>query len=96
MSAGEFDLRIATARIGDPFMALVDGIAERWTESGSVLLAFGAPSRGLHEIAADEHLKLEDIADFIVNTIPNQGTATVRAEEALLASLALFNAHFSY
>lgn len=96
MSAGEFDLRIATARIGDPFMERVDKIAARWMESVNVLLAFGAPSRGLHEIVADEQLKLENIADFVVNTIPNQGSATVRAEEALLATLALFNVHFTY
>lgn len=93
---GEFDLIIATARIGDPFMMIVDEIVDRWAESGSVLVAFGAPARGLHEIVADEHLKLDEIADFVVNTIPNQGTVTVRAEEALLATLALFNVHFRY
>jgi predicted SPOUT superfamily RNA methylase MTH1 len=32
--------------------------------------------------------------DFVVNTVPNQGTATVRMEEALLASLAILNVHF--
>jgi predicted SPOUT superfamily RNA methylase MTH1 len=30
---------------------------------------------------------LSDVADFVVNTIPMQGTETVRTEEALLASL---------
>jgi predicted SPOUT superfamily RNA methylase MTH1 len=29
-----------------------------------------------------------------VNTVPGQGTETVRTEEALLASLAILNAHF--
>ena len=70
--------------------------AKRWVESSHVLVAFGAPSRGLHEIVEDERLKLADLADFIVNTVPNQGTATVRAEEALLATLAIFNVHFQY
>ncbi len=92
----QFDLKIATARIGDNFMDDAGRIGERWMGSNNVLVAFGAPSRGLHEIAEDEGLKLGEIADFIVNTVPNQGTVTVRAEEALLATLAVFNAHFSY
>jgi predicted SPOUT superfamily RNA methylase MTH1 len=58
-------------------------------------VAFGAPSRGLHEIAQDENLKLENIADFVVNMVPNQGTVTVRTEEALLASLAILNVYFN-
>ncbi len=60
------------------------------------LVAFGAPSRGLHEIVQDEGLTLADLSDFIVNMVPNEGTVTVRTEEALLASLAVLNMHFSY
>ncbi|MEB2837263.1 MAG: hypothetical protein GSR80_000390 [Desulfurococcales archaeon] len=30
--------------------------------------------------------------DYIINTVPNQGTLTVRTEEALHATLALLNA----
>jgi predicted SPOUT superfamily RNA methylase MTH1 len=93
---GRFDLKIATARIGDSFIEAEDRIGEKWINSQNVLVAFGAPSRGLHEIAEEEHLKLEEIMDFIVNTVPNQGTATVRMEEALLASLAILNIHFPY
>jgi methyltransferase len=91
---GGFDLKIATARIGDSFMDVADRIGEKWSGGHSVLMAFGAPSRGLHEIAQDEGLKLAEIMDFVVNTVPNQGTATVRMEEALLASLAILNVHF--
>jgi methyltransferase len=91
-----FDLRIATARIGDSFMDAAGKIGATWSGSQRVLVAFGAPSRGLHEIAQDEGLNLADISDFIVNMVPNQGTATVRTEEALLATLAVLNMHFSY
>jgi methyltransferase len=94
VQTGGFDLRIATARIGDSFMDVASRIGEKWRSSQSVLVAFGAPSRGLHEIVQDEGLKLGEIVDFIVNTVPNQGTATVRMEEALLASLAILNVHF--
>jgi len=93
---GGFDLRIATARIGDNFMDVACKIAAKWGGSQRVLVAFGAPSRGLHEIAQDEGLKLSGMVDFVVNTVPNQGTVTVRTEEALLASLAILNVHFSY
>jgi len=93
---GGFDLRIATARIGENFMDVVDKIGETWGNSQQVLVAFGAPSRGLHEIVQDEGLNLAALADFIVNMIPWQGTATVRTEEALFASLAILNMNFNY
>jgi hypothetical protein len=34
---------------------------------------------------------LSELVDFVVNTVPMQGTETVRTEEALIASLAVFN-----
>lgn len=91
-----FDLKIATAKIGDSFMAVEGRIADKWSVSDRVLVGFGAPSRGLHEIVEDEHLKLNDLADFVVNTVPNQGTVTVRTEEALLATLAILNLNLIY
>lgn len=92
---GDFDLKIATAKIGDNFIDIANKINAKWRSSQRVLVAFGAPSRGLHEIAQDENLKLENIADFVVNMVPNQGTVTVRTEEALLASLAILNVYFN-
>jgi predicted SPOUT superfamily RNA methylase MTH1 len=92
---GDFDLRIATARIGDNIMDVAGEMGEKWGGAQRVLVAFGAPSRGLHEIVGDEGLKLGEIVDFVVNMIPEQGTVTVRTEEALLASLAILNVHFN-
>jgi hypothetical protein len=92
----EFDLTIATARVGDKFMDVAGQIGKKWSVAQQILLAFGAPSRGLHEIAQEEGVKLEATVDFIVNTIPGQGTATVRTEEALLASLAILNIQFNH
>jgi predicted SPOUT superfamily RNA methylase MTH1 len=91
----QFDLIISTARIADNFIDIADKIAQQWNKSERVLIAFGAPSRGLHEIAKNEGLRIEKISDFVINTIPKQGTATVRTEEAILISLALFNVHFN-
>jgi hypothetical protein len=96
LADGEFDLTIATARLGDKFMDAADELGKKWSRSQHILVAFGAPSRGLHEIAKEEGAKLEAMVDFIVNTIPGQGTATVRTEEALLASLAILNIQFNH
>jgi len=86
-----FDLVIATSRHGKPLKDVFDKLKSQWKNSHRILVAFGAPTQGLYEIAAHEDLKLEEIAHFVVNTIPNQGTETVRTEEALYASLAILN-----
>ncbi len=59
MASGGFDLTVATARIGSDIEEVSDRIAEKWSAARSVLVAFGAPSRGLHEIAKDEGTRLE-------------------------------------
>jgi hypothetical protein len=92
---GQFDLVIATAKLGAKFAKDAQAIGERWRRSQKILVAFGAPSRGLHEITKAQGARLEAIVDFVVNTIPDQGTATVRTEEALLATLAILNAQFN-
>ncbi len=86
-----YDLVIATSKLGVPLTKVADELAERWKKSNRILVAFGAPTRGLHEIVAQENLSLDEVTDFTVNTIPDQGTETVRTEEALYASLALLN-----
>lgn len=96
VTSGEFDLAIATARVGDKFMDVAGEMGKKWEIAGKILLGFGAPSRGLHEIAKEEGAELGEIVDFVVNMIPAQGTVTVRTEEALLASLAILNMQFNY
>lgn len=88
-----FDLTIATSRYGVAFSDVTSKIAEKSERARSILVAFGAPSQGLNEILKHEGLSLEEVADFVVNTIPSQGTETVRTEEALVASLAILNAY---
>jgi predicted SPOUT superfamily RNA methylase MTH1 len=90
----KFDLTIATSRIGAKFLDIAEKVAKKWKNADHTLVAFGAPMRGLHEIAKAEGANLNDIVDFVVNTVPEQGTETVRTEEALLASLAIFNVQF--
>ncbi len=55
-------------------------------------VAFGGSYAGLFEICERQDVDAGKLFDVIINTIPNQGTATVRTEEALVATLALLNA----
>lgn len=86
-----FDLTVATSRCGSPLARVVAEFVEKWEGANRVLVAFGAPSQGLGDIVGREGLQLGELVDFVVNTIPMQGTETVRTEEALIASLAVFN-----
>ena len=87
-----FNLVVATSRKGKTIWEVIDTLKEKWKTSRKILIAFGAPTQGLYEIVAHEHMKLEDVAHIIVNTIPNQGAETVRTEEALYATLAILSA----
>ncbi len=93
---GKFDSVIATSKIGVKFVDAAEKMAEKWRKSDCTLVAFGAPARGLHEIMEDEGADLNVIADFVVNMVPEQGTETVRTEEALFASLAVLNVMFDW
>jgi len=56
------------------------------TEGKDLALVFGSPERGVQKI-----LGSTAPFDAVVNTLPRQGTATVRTEEAVLATLSLTN-----
>ena len=92
----KFDLTIATSKKGVSFADVAYELAGNWEKARNVLVAFGAPANGLYEIARDEGSSLDDLVDFVINTIPSQGTETVRTEEALLASLAILNVQFGF
>jgi len=91
-----FDLTVATSKRGVPFANVAEKIAQKWKKADTILVAFGAPSQGLYEIVKNEGFNLDDVVDFVVNTIPIQGTETVRTEEALFASLAILNMQFRF
>ena len=89
----EFDLIIATSKKGNSFIDRTRELAKKWKSANNIIIEFGSPQRGLFEIARDEGIDLFNHADFVINTIPNQGTKTIRTEEAIFASLAIFNLH---
>ncbi len=88
---GNFDVTIATSRYGQPIKVIASELVERWMNSKNVLIAFGSPSEGINEILSRKKININDIFDYTVNTIKDQGVETVRIEEALTASLAVFN-----
>ena len=92
-------LRIATSRCGDTIDT--DLLRKIGAESGSedVLVVFGAPHKGISDIMDEEKVGLDEKSsiaefDYTLNTIPDQGTETVRLEEAIVATLAILNLAF--
>ncbi|RLI17354.1 RNA-binding protein, partial [Candidatus Bathyarchaeota archaeon] len=90
-----WDLVIATSKYGVPFMNVKDELVQKWSKSKRRIILFGSPTAGLYEILKLEGLNLEEVTDFVVNTIPLQGVETVRTEEAVYASLAILNIFLS-
>lgn len=85
-------LVIATSRYGNHITEMMDDIKRAFQGSKGVAFLFGSPKEGLAEILAREGLDVTEISDFLVNVIPSQGAMTVRTEEAVYASLSIFNA----
>jgi predicted SPOUT superfamily RNA methylase MTH1 len=88
---GSYDFVVMTSRHGKSLPRVLDTLKNRWRRARKVLVAFGSPKEGLTAILTREKIKIRDIADVIINTIPQQGTETVRTEEAVYATLALVN-----
>ncbi len=82
---------IATSRRGRDIRAVMDGLRDDLEKAKSVALIYGMWSKGLFEIAKEEGFKLEKHVDYVINFIPNQGTRTVRTEEAVMISLSVIN-----
>jgi predicted SPOUT superfamily RNA methylase MTH1 len=88
---GRYDLVIMTSRHGQPINKVLEEVETRWRTARSVVVAFGSPREGLRDILRREQTRMRDVADVVVNTIPQQGTETVRTEEAVYATLAILN-----
>lgn len=80
---------VVTSRRGTHYKNIEGKLVERIRGTENVLVVFGAPKHGVHEILAKE--KCDVRPEFIVNMFPNQATETVRLEEALLGTLAILN-----
>ncbi len=89
LKAVKSDYNIGTSRRGQNLYEAVQAIKSSIPRS--VAVGFGGPYAGLFEICERQGVDAAKLFDVIVNAVPNQGTATVRTEEALMATLSLLN-----
>jgi predicted SPOUT superfamily RNA methylase MTH1 len=81
---------LITSRKGRYFKNIEAGLNEDTKNVQNILVAFGAPKHGLHAILDKEGASIRPY-EYVVNMFPNQGTETVRLEEAVLGTLAILN-----
>ena len=84
--------RIGFSRNAPSYLQLETDLKSTIAGTQSVLALFGGPSHGILGFFKKERDEVKSNIDFWVNTIPDQGTETVRLEEAIFASLSLLNA----
>lgn len=89
LKAVKSDYNIGTSRRGQNLYESVQAIKS--SKPRSVAVVFGGPYGGLFEICERQGVDASELFDVFVNAVPNQGTATVRTEEALMATLSLLN-----
>ncbi|MFM5882607.1 hypothetical protein SAMN05216439_0246 [Methanobrevibacter gottschalkii] len=80
------NLVVETTRYGDYINSIFDELKSKLNESKSIAILFGGPYSSIQEDVSNPNWDL-----FKLNTIPGQGTETVRSEEAVVATLSLFN-----
>lgn len=85
----KYDLIVATSRRASPINEVWRALQTRWRQASRTLVLFGSHREGLVKILKREGNKLPSLVDFIVNTAPGQGVATIRTEEAVFLSLAV-------
>lgn len=89
LSKSREDYTIGTSRLGQNLYEAIKGI--KANNIDAVTIAFGGPYQGLFEICERQGVDTDDLFDIMVNAIPEQGTATVRTEEALNTTLGALN-----
>jgi len=85
------ELVIMTSKHGRPILEELTNLRRKVKAASRVMIVFGSPREGVREILAREDLKPEDLSELVLNTIPLQGTETVRTEEAVYATLTILN-----
>ena len=80
------DFVVETTKYADTIDTIFDELKTKVESSNHIAIVFGGPYSSISENV--ESSKWETIK---LNTIPNQGTETVRTEEAVISTLAIFN-----
>ena len=87
----EWDITIGTSRIGEPYDDVKTRLEADWVEAENTLIVFGSYKEGVGEMIEREGRRPEEVFDYMINMISDQGTATVRTEEAVMSTLAILN-----
>ncbi len=80
------DLVIETTRYGDEINSIYEKLHLKMEECNNISILFGGPYSSIEDDVSSSNWNL-----FKINTIPDQGTKTVRTEEAVIATLSLIN-----
>jgi predicted SPOUT superfamily RNA methylase MTH1 len=81
---------VMTSVQGEPFTKHVDDLMIKLKPSKNLLVVFGSPKLGLKKIMESENKQISSTDNFL-NMFPQQGTQTVRLEEAILGTLSIIN-----
>lgn len=79
------DLVIGTSKYAPNINSILDEVQTRIRQATHVAILFGGPYSGINSLINERKL------DFEINTVPCQGTETVRTEEAVISTLSILN-----
>jgi predicted SPOUT superfamily RNA methylase MTH1 len=84
------DFVLITTKYGHDISSMFTDLRSEFEKYRTVAILFGSPYNGISE---DLFKSIQDSSANIikVNSIPHQGTETVRTEEALISTLAILN-----
>ncbi|MHA1313038.1 MAG: putative RNA uridine N3 methyltransferase [Candidatus Helarchaeota archaeon] len=84
-------LRIGLSRKGRFFGDEKNTLLQRFEQEQSILLIFGSAKKGIQAFFKRENINMMKNVDFLINLVRDQGTRTIRTEEAILIALSLIN-----
>ncbi|MCL7414469.1 MAG: RNA methyltransferase [ANME-2 cluster archaeon] len=85
-------LMLATSRKGKVLdTPALEELGRQVRLKSHTVVVFGSPSEGVESILARDGIDLSKFQCESLNTVPGQGTATVRTEEAVWVTLSLLN-----
>jgi predicted SPOUT superfamily RNA methylase MTH1 len=79
------DLVIGTSKYAPKITSILNEVQTSIQQADHVAILFGGPYSGINSLINERKL------DYEINTVPRQGTETVRTEEALISTLSIFN-----
>ena len=85
-------LKIGTSKYGVLYHEVRDRLARDLDRSEDVLIVFGSHGYGLREILGHYGVSPEEVFDYFVNLVTDQGTDTIRVEEAVAIALSTIRA----